>query len=234
MVSSKARLACNVRDRAGRSPVALTTSAASDSAEVSSLGSGEEELAGDDDDDGGSGSAAVTAVSGIDLDASISGASNSVTPNSRTQSKMDALNKAKMLSRKFKKRSKLEQAREERKKMRGQRVKIERSHRNIECVDSYIGGDGSDTVESKELTGLLSSLDDHIDNEGDNNHSSSRRSLGSRMIANSKLEEPSAPPRPTRLPKPAMMASGAIKFCGNCGQKQGIEAIFCGSCGSRF
>jgi hypothetical protein len=188
----------------------------------------------DDDDDGGSGSAAVTAVSGIDLDASISGASNSVTPNSRTQSKMNALNKAKMLSRKFKKRSKLEQAREERKKMRGQRVKIERSQRNIECVDSYIGGDGSDTVESKELTGLLSSLDDHIDNEGENNHSSSRRSLGSRMIANSKLEEPSAPPRPTRLPKPAMMASGAIKFCGNCGQKQGVEAIFCGSCGSRF
>jgi hypothetical protein len=188
----------------------------------------------DDDDDGGSGSAAVTAVSGIDLDASISGASNSVTPNSRTQSKMNALNKAKMLSRKFKKRSKLEQAREERKKMRGQRVKIERSQRNIECVDSYIGGDGSDTVESKELTGLLSSLDDHIDNEGENNHSSSRRSLGSRMIANSKLEEPSAPPRPTRLPEPAMMASGAIKFCGNCGQKQGVEAIFCGSCGSRF
>ena len=135
----------------------------------------------------------------------------------------------------------MELAREERKKMRGQRLKITRSHRNIECVDSYIGGDGSDTVESKmdgggnELIGLLSSLDEHIDNEGEKNHSS--LSLGSRMIANSKLKESaehSAPPRPARLPKPAMMASGAIKFCGNCGEKQAVEAIFCGGCGFRF
>ena len=206
----------------------------------------EVDLDGINDDDDGGGGASVSASSGIDLDAPEP--SGGLTHVSETQRKLNALNKAKMLSRKFGKKSKSEEAREERMKKRGKRTKMtrEKSHRNVDCLDSYLdddsanGGAGSETGSGgglSELTGLLSSLDEHIDDQGGKKDNGGGVSLGSRMLADSKRgesEKSVAPRRPARLPAPAMMASGASKFCGSCGMKQAAESIFCGSCGFRF
>eukprot|EP00946_MAST-07B_sp_MAST-7B-sp1_P004258 g4258.t1 len=135
--------------------------------------------------------------------------------------KVPALEKAKELSKKLQLKSNSDVARRESTENRSKR-----SHENSVGAKA---GSGSD------LDGLLSALDEHIVDDQGGAKKNSRKSLGSRILADTMQSDDQPVPRPARLPAPTMAAvSGKSKFCGNCGEKQAAESMFCGSCGSRL
>eukprot|EP00946_MAST-07B_sp_MAST-7B-sp1_P004259 g4259.t1 len=115
---------------------------------------------------------------------------------------------------------------------RGNRVHKSTENRSKRSHENSVGakaGSGSD------LDGLLSALDEHIVDDQGGAKKNSRKSLGSRILADTMQSDDQPVPRPARLPAPTMAAvSGKSKFCGNCGEKQAAESMFCGSCGSRL